>query len=452
MPLYLPSQPKLRILVVDDDEVIRLLMHQFLEGAGYLVDEAANGEEAMAMAMKTGYDLIIMDIALPGADGPTICQSLNSTLENPPPILMVTAMDDETLVDRSFQAGAVDYIHKPIHWSVLKNRIRYILGSHRAKQELALLSSRYEMILDAAANGICGVDEDQLISYINPAALAMLGYEDRNLRGVPYQQVFRISLPGTDEFDLDCCPFFHDPDQLASSHFDEVRMRRRDGTVFPADFRSSPILREGQLSGAVLVFQDVTERLQAAELIRFMANHDSLTNLPNRNYLRKRLPQAISLAKRYNRPLFLLFVDLDRFKPINDTYGHEIGDIVLFQVARRLTKLLRASDSVCRLGGDEFVILLESAADIQGAELVAQKTIESLNRPIEARNHICYVGASIGISAYPQDCQDAETMLRHGDIAMYEAKQMGRNRWQVYSDKQLPVPVSPPDDASAKPV
>jgi len=433
-----------RILVVDDDEVIRLLMRQFLEGEGYRVDEATSGEEALRRVMGTGYDLVIMDIGLPGADGPSISQSIASTVEHPPPVLMITAMDDETLVDRSFQAGAVDYIHKPIHWSVLKNRIRYILGSHRAKLELELLSRQYEMILDAAANGICGVDEDQKISYINPAGLAMLGYGDDDLRGRPYAEIFKISLPGSDDFDLDCCPFFHDPGRMASRHFDEVRMLRKDGTSFPADFRVSPILRGERLVGAVLVFQDVTERHQAAELVRFMANHDSLTNLPNRNYLRKRLPQAISLAKRYDRLLCLLFVDLDRFKPINDTYGHEIGDIVLFKVAQRLTKLLRASDSVCRLGGDEFVILLESATSVEGAELVAQKAIDSLNRPIEARKHICYVGASIGISVYPQDCRDAETMLRHADIAMYEAKQQGRNRWRLYRDGNLPSRLQTP--------
>ena len=117
----------------------------------------------------------------------------------------------------------------------------------------------------------------------------------------------------------------------------------------------------GRLIGGVLVFQDVTERQEAAELIRYMANHDPLTNLPNRNYFRRRLPQAISLAKRYGRILCLLFIDLDRFKPINDQYGHGVGDMVLMQVAERLRGALRTSDSVCRLGGDEFVILLESS-------------------------------------------------------------------------------------------
>lgn len=422
------------ILIVDDDEVIRMLMRQFLEGEGYVVVEAEDGQAALEKMARQEFDLVILDIAMPAIDGPGVCEHIRSSMADPPPVLMVTALDDEKSIERSYGAGAVDYIRKPLRWPVLKNRIRYILGSHRAKQELELLTRNYEMILDAAANGICGVDDRGLISYINPAALKMLGYSNEDLKGRDCRQVFRLSLPGSDEFSEDCCPFFTRPEVKTTTSFDEARMLRKDGTSFPVDFRSTPIRQGQRLIGGVLVFQDVTERQEAAELIRYMANHDPLTNLPNRNYFRRRLPQAISLAKRYGRILCLLFIDLDRFKPINDQFGHGVGDIVLMQVAERLRGALRTSDSVCRLGGDEFVILLESTEALEGATLVAQKVIESLNEPIEAGDHICFIGASIGISVFPHDCQDAETMLRHADIAMYEAKKKGRNCWQLYSE------------------
>ena len=420
------------ILIVDDDEVMRMLLRQFLEGEGYAVIEAENGQVGLERMSERSFDLVILDIAMPGIDGPGVCHHICSSMLDAPPVLMVTALDDEESIDRSYTAGAVDYIRKPLRWPVLKNRIRYILGARRAKQELELLSRNYEMILDAAANGICGVDDQGLISYINPAALHMLGYYNDELKGRDCREVFRLSLPGSDNFTESCCPFLEPGKEDTNARYDEARMQRRDGTSFPVDFRSTPIRQGRRLVGGVLVFQDVTERQEAAELIRYMANHDPLTNLPNRNYFRRRLPQAISLAKRYGRILCLLFIDLDRFKPINDQFGHAVGDIVLMQVAERLRHNLRTSDSVCRLGGDEFVILLESTDTIDGATLVAQKAIDSLNEPIEAGDHVCFIGASIGISVYPVDCEDAETMLRHADIAMYEAKKKGRNCWHLH--------------------
>jgi diguanylate cyclase (GGDEF)-like protein/PAS domain S-box-containing protein len=431
------------ILIVDDDEVIRMLMRQFLEGEGYVVIEAENGQEALEKLGEQSFDLVILDIAMPGIDGPAVCEHIRSSMTDPPPVLMVTALDDEKSIERSYGAGAVDYIRKPLRWPVLKNRIRYILGSHRAKQELELLSRNYEMILDAAANGICGVDDRGVISYINPAALKMLGYRNEEVRGKNCADIFKLSLPGSEEFSEDCCPYLAQSGARTTTVYDEARMLRRDGTNFPVDFRSTPIRQGQRMIGGVLVFQDVTERQEAAELIRYMANHDPLTNLPNRNYFRRRLPQAISLAKRYGRILCLLFIDLDRFKPINDQFGHGVGDIVLMQVAERLRRVLRTSDSVCRLGGDEFVILLESTETLDGATLVSQKVIDSLNEPIEAGDHICFIGASIGISVFPNDCTDAETMLRHADIAMYEAKKKGRNCWQLYAP-----PVTVPEQSS----
>lgn len=426
------------ILIVDDDEILRMLLKQFLEGEGYRVTEAVNGSEALEKLSSDAFDLVIMDIAMPGIDGLAVCEQMKSMLVDPPPVLMITALEDVESIDRSFSAGAVDLIRKPIQWSVLRNRIRYIIHAYHARREIEEMSRNYEMILEAAANGICGVNEHRRISFVNPAALKMLGFEQDEVIGRPYGEIFKASKPGTDDFAVDCCPFFQESSPKEPFHYDELRLERKDGTSFPVDCRSTPLLEGKKVAGAVLVFQDVTERQQAAEMIRYMANHDSLTNLPNRNFCNKRLPQAISLAKRQNRIICLLFIDLDRFKPINDKFGHAVGDKVLLQVADRLKKMLRASDSVCRLGGDEFVILLESTQSIEGAEYVARKTIEILNEPIEVEEHQCSIGASIGISIYPLDCRDANTMLQHADIAMYEAKKKGRNRFERYAPSLVP--------------
>jgi diguanylate cyclase (GGDEF)-like protein/PAS domain S-box-containing protein len=421
------------ILIVDDDEVLRLLLKQFLEGEGYLVTEASDGSEALYILSEAFFDLIIMDIAMPGIDGLAVCEQLKLSMTEPPPVLIITGLDDEDSVDRAFIAGAVDLIRKPILWPVLRNRIRYVINAYRDRLEVEDVTRSYEMILEAAANGICGINEEQRISFANPAAFKMLGYKPEEIINKHYKDIFQLSKPGTDDFNIDCCPFFQPSSDKELFQYDELRLLRKDGTSFPIDCRSTPIVDDGKITGAVLVFQDVTERQQAAELIRYLANHDSLTTLPNRNYCNNRLPQAISLAKRENRIISLLFIDLDRFKPINDNYGHAVGDKVLLEVANRLKKMLRASDSVCRLGGDEFVILLESTVTVAGAMNVAQKTIEILNEPIDIDGINCSIGASIGVSIYPVDCQDADTMLQHADIAMYEAKKKGRNCFELYS-------------------
>ena len=240
------------ILIVDDDEVIRMLMRQFLESEGYAVVEAEDGHAALEKAAEQAFDLIILDIAMPGIDGPGVCEHIRSSTTDPPPVLMVTALDDEQSIERSYGAGAVDYIRKPLRWPVLKNRIRYILGSHRAKLELELLSRNYEMILDAAANGICGVDDKGKISYINPAALKMLGYANNEVKGRNCSDVFKLSLPGSEDFSEACCPYFARPEANATTCYDEARMLRKDGTSFPVDFRSTPIRQGQRLVGGVL--------------------------------------------------------------------------------------------------------------------------------------------------------------------------------------------------------
>ncbi len=437
---FFTNRPR-RILVVDDndddDAVIRILLKQFLEKEGYKVNTAVSMEQASQATDADNFDLIIMDASMSGADGPALCLTIISSCVDPPPILIIIALEDQSFMDIFDLAGAVDYIRKPFNWSVLKNRIRFIIEAYSARIELKLLSRQYEMILDAAADCIFGVDEQQCISYANPAGRTMLGYqEDEDIKGYPYEQVFKISKPDINDFNENSCPFFADHTLHSSCHFGVVRMLRRDGTNFLAEFKATPMVQENRIVGGVIVFQDVTEQHHAAELMRYMANHDSLTNLANRNYMYERLPHAISLAKRHKRLLCMLFIDLDRFKPVNDSYGHAVGDIVLVKVAKHLSELLRASDSVYRLGGDEFVILLESTTSVEGAELVAEKIIKKLNQPIEANEHLCYIGASVGIAVYPDDCDDAHTMLKHADIAMYEAKKQGRNCWHRFSGRE----------------
>ncbi len=174
-------------------------------------------------------------------------------------------------------------------------------------------------------------------------------------------------------------------------------------------------------------------RVQAEQNLQFVATHDALTSLPNRTMFSDRLSQALAQAQRYNRRLALLFVDLDGFKIVNDTFGHEVGDVLLREIASRLRACLREGDVIGRIGGDEFVVLIEEFGEPEQLALVARKVLETMAQPVAVRGQECRVTASVGISAYPQDGKDSQTLLKNADSAMYRAKEQGKNRFQFYS-------------------
>ena len=207
-----------------------------------------------------------------------------------------------------------------------------------------------------------------------------------------------------------------------------------DGTVTSAEFSFFPKRdKEGKICGFKGVGHDITERKRAEEKIQYMATHDALTGLPNRVMLNQLLNHAIQSAKRYTRQFAVLFIDLDRFKIINDTMGHEAGDQLLQEVAARFKQTLRAVDVAARLGGDEFVILIEEVNDSRNAATVAHKILNSVIKPITIMGQECRVTASIGISIYPNDAEDEQSLMKNADMAMYLAKEEGKNNYQFYS-------------------
>jgi diguanylate cyclase (GGDEF)-like protein len=209
---------------------------------------------------------------------------------------------------------------------------------------------------------------------------------------------------------------------------------RRDGVETAIEDSAAPIHdRRGQVSGAVMVFHDVSAARAMTLRMAYLAQYDSLTQLPNRVLMHDRLAEAIVLSSRNHRRAAVLFVDLDRFKHINDSLGHAIGDKLLQSVARRLFTCVRSSDTVSRLGGDEFVILLWEERQAQDAAVVAGKILAALRQPHSIDQHVVQITASVGIVTYPDDGADAETLLQNADLAMYYAKNRGRDNFQFYT-------------------
>jgi diguanylate cyclase (GGDEF)-like protein/PAS domain S-box-containing protein len=294
-------------------------------------------------------------------------------------------------------------------------------------------------IADNLGEGIIALDCEQRITRLNPAAAALLGWQERDLLDQPVWQVLTrdeaagrrlpASLARLDGLLRAEQPF----------RIDDALFTRRDGLPLAVDYSASPIVSGGERQGTVIAFHDITERKQQTAALEHQALHDALTGLPNRVLLQDRLDQAVRAATRAGEPLALLVMDLDGFKEVNDTLGHQAGDALLQQVAIRLAGVLRDSDTVARLGGDEFAVLLPGVG-ASGARLTARKLLRAIEKTAAVDDHAIDVGASLGIALFPEHGDEPDALLRRADVAMYVAKR-SRSGIELYApehDKHTP--------------
>ncbi|MBZ0095144.1 MAG: diguanylate cyclase, partial [Sulfuricella sp.] len=303
----------------------------------------------------------------------------------------------------------------------------------QSSQEIEKLGYRNQLILDSAGEGICGVDTEGMITFVNPSAASMLDYQVDELLGLPLHQTVHHSKADGTPFPQEECPMAAAIEEGISHQGSDEMLWRKDGSGFYADYTVIPMLEGGKVTGAVVTFRDITERKRYEEQLAHQATHDTLTGLANRAIFNDRIGLQIERAAREKSVVALLLLDLDRFKEINDSLGHGAGDELLRGVAARLTDLMRDSDTVARLGGDEFVVLVEmDTAD--SVIPVAQKILDALARPFGVSGREVFIGASIGISLYPKDGASGEELLKNADVAMYRAKKRGRNRFRFYDE------------------
>ena len=286
-----------------------------------------------------------------------------------------------------------------------------------------------ENIISTMSDSLFLVDTDGRITSVNPAVSDLLGYEMKELIGKP----MRIIFPEKGDEESPFEGIFDDVMKTNIVGEIETKFETKDGKVIPISLSSSVIRDEdGEPQGIVCIGRDITERKRTEEMIEHMATHDSLTGLPNRVMFHAHLPLAMAQAHRNRRKMALMFLDLDEFKNVNDTLGHDAGDQLLKSVAERLLQNLRKSDVVARMGGDEFVILLSGITHMENVEKVTKKIFDSFQRAFTIEEHELHITASIGIAIYPDDGQDADTLLKKSDMAMYKAKKYGRNNYQYY--------------------
>ena len=399
------------------------------------VKRCSVGLERLAGEERRGADgiaAVLVDLFLPDSHG---IETFDRLLRAAPqiPILVLSASQDEDLARLAVQHGAQDYLLKGrLDSYLLPKALRSMIERAANAEALFEEKERAQVTLNSIGDAVISSDVWGNVTYLNVVAENMTGWSREDAAGHPIAEVFRI----VDATTRDPAP---NPMVLAILENKTVCLTpncvliRRDGIEAAVEDSAAPIHdRRGRVTGAVMVFHDVSTTRALSLRMSYLAQLDSLTDLPNRVLLNDRLTQAMAIAHRHRQRLAVLFLDMDHFKRINDSLGHDIGDRLLQSVAQRLLGCVRSSDTVSRQGGDEFVILLSEVTHARDAAHCAEKILLALSTPHHIDSHDLHITASIGIVTYPDDGTDAATLMKHADFAMYHVKDSGRNNYEFF--------------------
>jgi diguanylate cyclase (GGDEF)-like protein/PAS domain S-box-containing protein len=429
---------KIVLLVEDNPGDARLLREMFAEEGPS--DTELIHVECMSEAEKylAGHpvDIILLDLGLPDARGLEAVRRARAAAPRSA-LVVLTGLDDEALSARSLQEGAQDYLVKGQQETYGNSRgllraLRYAVERKVLEEALFAEKERAQVTLNSIGDAVICTDVMGNVTFLNVVAEKLTGWARQAALGQSLTSVFRV---------LDAAHGEVDPSSTAApavrrqaQHFVSGRILvRGDGSIIPVeDCVASIHDRAGQASGTVIVFRDVSVARAMAKQIAHAAEHDFLTGLPNRMLLNDRIGQAIALSRRRMTKIAVLFLDLDGFKYINDSLGHPVGDRLLQSIAKRLVACVRGSDSVSRQGGDEFVVLLSDLHSVEDAAISARRMLKAVAEAHCVDQHDLHITTSIGVSVYPDDAEDAETLIKNADTAMYQAKENGRQNCQFF--------------------
>ncbi len=424
-----------RLLLVEDSPGDARLLEEMLKESGshnMTVTRVASMSEAQATLAENTTDVILLDLGLPDAQG---MESVRQARAAAPhiPLVVLTGRDDDLLAEHAHQEGVADYLIKgQVESRALIRTLRHAVERNMMQEALYAEKERAEVTLNSIGDAVISADVSGIITFINLVAEGMTGWGREEALGRPLADVFMC---------VDALTREATPNPVASVFESGVTSNlpsgyaliARDKPEMPIEASVSPMYnREGLATGSVIVFRDVSAARAMALEMTHSFEHDFLTGLPNRALLNDRISQAITIAPRHKKQLAVLFLDLDGFKHINDSLGHPIGDMLLQSIAKRLVGCVRASDTVSRQGGDEFVVLLSEAEQWENAAIVAARMLIAVAETHFIDNHDLHVTTSIGVSVYPEDGEDAETLIKNADTAMYQAKENGRQSYQFF--------------------
>ncbi len=424
-----------RLLLVEDNSGDARLLEEMLREPGrhnLELSRVASMSEAVAWLEKSSTDIILLDLGLPDAQGLEAVRQARAAAPHTP-LVVLTGLDDELLAGQALQEGAEDYLLKgQIEPRGLIRALRYAIERTVMQEALFVEKERAEVTLNSIGDAVISADVSGIITFINLVAQRMTGWAREEALGRPLVEVFMGVDANTREATLGPTAWTFEDNRTV--HLPgNCLLIGRDKPEIPIEASVSPMYsRDGQATGSVIVFRDVSAARAMTLEMTHSFEHDFLTGLPNRALLNDRISQAITMAPRHQKQLAVLFLDLDGFKHINDSLGHPVGDMLLQSIAKRLVGCVRASDTVSRQGGDEFVVLLSEAEQWENAAIVAARMLIAVAETHFIDNHDLHVTTSIGVSVYPDDGEDAETLIKNADTAMYQAKENGRQSYQFF--------------------
>ena len=478
------------ILIVEDSLTQAVQLQFLLEKHGFQVTTAHNGRQGLECARQRKPSIIISDIVMPEMDGYQLCSQIKTdeTLKDVPVILLTSLSNPEEVIN-ALACSADNFVTKPYEENALLSRIQHILVNQdmrrRAKNEngieiffagkshfitsdlthmvdllfstyenavernkelmriqlqlknanenLHMLYQQNELLLHHAGEGILGLDPKGMITYANPAAGKILTPMDQELVGCHINRFMCTDDDQNPAASWEESPIYHVLRNCGQYRDEDAIFRRFTNEKFPVAYTCATI-HGGNCAGTggVMLFQDISKRKAMEKKLLELAHHDPLTGLANRRVYQEFLDMELDRSLRHNLQMAILFMDLDNFKTINDTKGHDVGDLLLQSVAERVKKCVRKEDLVARLGGDEFAIVLVEIENPGNAAIVAQKILAKLAVPHQLAGHELVTTFSIGIAVFPLSGSTVEDLSKAADIAMYHAKQDGKNNYKFY--------------------
>jgi diguanylate cyclase (GGDEF)-like protein/PAS domain S-box-containing protein len=425
------------VLIITDDAADAKLLEKTLATArdGPFITEWFRHLSGIETRMATrGVDIILVDFFLPDSHG---LETFDVLFKLVPaiPIMMLCGEENEHLAIEAVQRGAQGFLSKG-HFknTLVPQALRNLIQRKKVEEALFVERERSRVTLESIGDGVLSTDVQGKVTYMNAEAERMTGWSRDEAQDRPIAEVFHL-------IDGETRQVSRNPVEMVIAHGKNLALQansvlvRRNGYESPIEDSVAPIFdRYGDITGSVVTFHDVSEAMAMVQKMAHLAHHDYLTGLPNRMLLTDRVTQAISYAKRHTTQLAVLFLDLDNFKHINDSLGHAVGDKLLESVASRLVAQVRHSDTVSRLGGDEFVVLVLEDAHAEHSTITAEKILHALAAPHFLAGTELHITTSIGISTFPADGDDADTLLKNADAAMYHAKKKGKNNYQFFDN------------------